>query len=128
MERSPYARKALRAAVNLAKVAVMTDTPFTTAAKLSDVPEEGVLPVSVGGLDLLICRHQGEIYAIENRCSHADMPLECGRVKAGWISCPAHGARFDLATGEALGPPATAPIRIFTVQVDGDIVSVASPT
>jgi 3-phenylpropionate/trans-cinnamate dioxygenase ferredoxin component len=103
-----------------------TFTPaFTPAAKVQDVPEEGVLPVRMGAIDLLICRHEGVLYAIENRCSHADMPLDCGRVKFGWISCPAHGARFDLESGEALGPPATDPIRTFAVRVQGDDVCVA---
>jgi 3-phenylpropionate/trans-cinnamate dioxygenase ferredoxin component len=127
MERPVDGGNSLHALTNLAMVATMQDTDFIAAAKLSDVPVEGVLPVRVGGLDILICRHEGVFYAIENRCSHADMPLECGRVKFGWISCPAHGARFDLETGEALGPPATQPIRTFAVQVEGDEVCIAVP-
>jgi nitrite reductase/ring-hydroxylating ferredoxin subunit len=45
-------------------------------------------------------------------------------MRLGWIACPAHGARFDLATGEALGPPANAPIRTFAVRVSDGMIEV----
>ena len=66
------------------------------------------------------------LYAIENRCSHADMPLACGRMRNGWIMCPTHGARFDLATGEALGLPASAPVATFAVRVVNGTIEIAA--
>jgi 3-phenylpropionate/trans-cinnamate dioxygenase ferredoxin component len=86
------------------------------------MPETGNRVVTVDGLEVLLCRFEGQVYALENRCSHADEPLACGRVRLGWIACPAHGARFDLETGEALTGPATEPVRVFAVRVvDGAI-------
>jgi 3-phenylpropionate/trans-cinnamate dioxygenase ferredoxin component len=73
----------------------------------------------------LLCLDEGQVYAVENRCSHLEEPLACGRVKWGWIACPAHGTRFDLATGEPMNPPATEPIRTFPVRVVGEMIEVA---
>jgi 3-phenylpropionate/trans-cinnamate dioxygenase ferredoxin component len=103
----------------------MVEPEFQQVATLADVPQDTVKPVLLDGLPLLLVHTSDRFYAIENRCSHAEEPLECGRVKHGWISCPAHGARFDLETGEALTLPATAAIRTYAVRIDGDVISVA---
>lgn len=98
---------------------------YHPALALADMPESGTVVVALGGVEVLLCRFEGEVYALENRCSHADEPLACGRIRLGWIACPAHGARFDLETGEALGPPATQPVRSFAVRIVGDMIEVA---
>lgn len=98
---------------------------FVAAAKLSDVPPGSVKPVTLNGKAILLCHNNAQVFAIINRCSHADEKLECGKMKAGWIACPAHGARFDLATGHAKNPPAKQPIEVFTVRIVGDVVEVA---
>lgn len=89
-----------------------------------DLPEGETRVVRIGDTDVLLCQDEGRVYAIENRCSHLDEPLTCGKVKWGWIACPAHGARFDLTTGEALGPPATIPIKTFPVRVVNGMIEV----
>jgi 3-phenylpropionate/trans-cinnamate dioxygenase ferredoxin component len=104
---------------------VMADPEFIDVAALTDVPPDTVKAVSVDGTAMLIIHTDDGIFAVENRCSHADQPLECGRVKYGWISCPAHGSKFDLETGEALTRPATDPIAIFAVRITGDRIEVA---
>jgi nitrite reductase/ring-hydroxylating ferredoxin subunit len=81
--------------------------------------------VVAGGRSILIVHHGGRLFAIENRCSHAEQPIECGRVRYGWIACPAHGAKFDLETGDALTAPATTPIATFPIRVVGDRIEVA---
>jgi 3-phenylpropionate/trans-cinnamate dioxygenase ferredoxin component len=103
----------------------MVEPEFHPAALAIDVPRDTVKAVMLNGVSLLLIHTEDGLYAIENRCSHAEEPLACGRVKYGWISCPAHGARFDLGTGEALTPPATAAIRTYPVRIDGDAISVA---
>jgi 3-phenylpropionate/trans-cinnamate dioxygenase ferredoxin component len=102
----------------------MAEPVFLEVAHVADVPPDSVKAVAVNGLSVLLIHTGDGLYAIENRCSHAEEPLACGRVKYGWISCPAHGARFDLETGEPLNPPATAPVRTFPVRIDGDAISV----
>ncbi|UVO55885.1 non-heme iron oxygenase ferredoxin subunit [Sphingomonas sp. SUN039] len=102
----------------------MVEPKFHPAADVASVPRDSVKAVTVDTLSVLLVHTEGGIFAVENRCSHAEEPLACGRVKYGWIACPAHGARFDLETGEPLTPPATAPIRTFPVRIDGDTISV----
>ena len=100
-------------------------TDFTPVAALADVPPDTTKAVIANGRPILIVHHDGNLFAVENRCSHADQPLDCGRVRWGWIACPAHGAKFDLATGEALSQPATEPIATFVVRTVGDTIEVA---
>jgi 3-phenylpropionate/trans-cinnamate dioxygenase ferredoxin subunit len=103
----------------------MSEALFVAVAKVDEIPPGKVKAVEAGGRAILLCHEEGRIHAIENRCSHAEMPLECGRVRWGWISCPMHGARFDLATGEAIKGPAVEPIDVFPVRIVGDAVEVA---
>lgn len=96
--------------------------PCLPVAELGDRPTSAV---AVGGSRIVLCQFDGGLFAIEDKCSHADEPLACGRIRNGWIACPAHGARFDLATGEVLGPPATEPIRTYAVRVVEGMIEVA---
>ena len=98
---------------------------FVVVATLADLPPETKKRVAVNGLDVLLCHTLDRVFAVENRCSHAEEGLDCGRMRNGWIACPVHGARFDLASGEALGPPATQPIQTWPVRITGDVIEVA---
>lgn len=71
-----------------------------------------------------IVRHNGGLYAIEDECSHGNVPLSEGDVEDGSIECYLHGSRFDLATGAVLNLPATEPVRVFPVRIDGDFIQV----
>lgn len=86
-------------------------------ARLADLEEQGAKAVYVMGKSIVICRSDKRVFALENECSHAFEPLECGLVRAGWIACPAHGTRFDLETGEPLNPPATKPVKTYGVEL-----------
>jgi len=103
----------------------MSETQFVDVAKLHDVPPGGKKCVEVAGQKILLCNNKDMIFAIENQCSHVLEPLEDGRMRNGWISCPVHGARFDLASGKPLNPPALFPIKTFEVKIEGDVISVA---
>jgi 3-phenylpropionate/trans-cinnamate dioxygenase ferredoxin component len=103
----------------------MPDVAFAPAMLLAELPEGAARLVDIKGNAVLLCHSEGQVYAIENRCSHLEEPLACGKVKWGWIACPAHGARFCLATGEALNPPASAAIRTFPVRVTSGMIEVA---
>lgn len=103
----------------------MSEASFQFVATLGDIPEDGVKVVEAGGLSILICKSEGQLFAVENRCSHAEEKLECGRMRRGWISCPVHGARFRLDTGEPMNPPATEPIRTFALRVTDGRIEIA---
>lgn len=92
-----------------------------------EVPEDGLLVRHLDGVDLILCRIDGEFHAVENRCSHARSVLHTGARQGAVITCPLHGAKFDLRTGKCMAPPATRPIRTLATRVDGErvIVTVA---
>jgi 3-phenylpropionate/trans-cinnamate dioxygenase ferredoxin subunit len=94
------------------------------ACAVSDVDPESAIAVEVDGIDVAIV-HSGErYYAIADECSHAAIPLSEGDVGDGEIECYLHGSRFDLATGEPLGLPATEPVAVYRCRLDGDDVLV----
>lgn len=99
-------------------------SPFIPVAKTADIPPGTTRLVEAHGHTVLLCNDSGTVYAVAPFCSHAHEPLACGRIKYGWIACPAHGARFDLETGEAMNPPATAPIRTFAVRIVEGVIEV----
>jgi 3-phenylpropionate/trans-cinnamate dioxygenase ferredoxin subunit len=103
----------------------MSNSKFTAVATLEDVPAGTKKVVAVNGMPVLLCHTDDRIFAIRNECSHAHEALDCGRMKYGWISCPVHGARFDLETGEPLNPPATEPLQTFEVRIVGETIEVA---
>lgn len=83
--------------------------------------------VTYGRLHVIVFNVDGTYYAIEDRCSHADVELSGGEVDlaACEITCPKHGARFDIKTGAALSAPAHAPVKTFDVRVQGGKVEIA---
>ena len=94
------------------------------ACSLSELPEEGALRVVLDGKPLCIARSQGEVFAVSDICSHADVSLSEGDVEDGTVECWLHGSRFDLRTGMPTGLPATKPVATYPVTVEGDDVLV----
>jgi 3-phenylpropionate/trans-cinnamate dioxygenase ferredoxin subunit len=97
---------------------------FTRAVRASELANNSSVAVEVNGKSILVWKSQEKIGAVINKCSHADEKLECGRIKNGWIACPAHGARFVLETGKVLNHPATKDIETFPVRVVDDWIEV----
>jgi 3-phenylpropionate/trans-cinnamate dioxygenase ferredoxin subunit len=62
------------------------------------------------------------IYALSDRCSHAEASLSEGEVFGEEVECPRHGSSFDLRTGRPLSLPATRPVAVYEVKVEGDAV------
>lgn len=97
---------------------------WTRAAELSAIPDPGMAAFDLGPERVLIARAGGTLYAVEDRCSHDDGPLDEGQMDGTDVVCPRHGARFDLRTGAATRMPASAPVRVFPVKVEGGAVLV----
>jgi 3-phenylpropionate/trans-cinnamate dioxygenase ferredoxin subunit len=68
-----------------------------------------------------------EVFAVEDTCSHADASLSEGELNGYRIECWLHGAEFDLRTGEAVVPPAVAPIKRFIVERNSDQLLIDHP-
>jgi 3-phenylpropionate/trans-cinnamate dioxygenase ferredoxin component len=103
----------------------MSEKSFVAVANLADLPAGTKKVVEANDVEIVLCNTLDQIFAVENLCSHAHEKLDCGKMKNGWISCPVHGARFDLETGEPMNPPATMRVRTFEVRVSGDTIEVA---
>jgi len=76
--------------------------------------------VEVDETPALLLRIGDEYYCIEDVCTHDGQPLTDGPVHNCEITCPRHGARFDLKTGSAMCMPATEPVQTFAVEVRDD--------
>ena len=94
------------------------------AASLGDIPDEGAIRVELAGKPVCLAKSGGEVFAISDVCSHADVALSEGDVEDGKIECWLHGSLFDLRTGEPSGLPATRPVPTYPVTVEGDDVLV----
>lgn len=101
----------------------MTET--LTVCSVSELPPGERVTVSWEDLDILVVNCEGELYAIEDRCSHDDGDLGEGELDADRcaIECPRHGALFDLRSGKPLTLPAYRPVETFPVAVDGENIT-----
>jgi 3-phenylpropionate/trans-cinnamate dioxygenase ferredoxin subunit len=68
-----------------------------------------------------------EVFAVEDTCSHADASLSEGELNGYRIECWLHGAEFDVRTGEAVVPPAVAPLKRFIVERNSDQLLIDHP-
>jgi 3-phenylpropionate/trans-cinnamate dioxygenase ferredoxin subunit len=80
--------------------------------------------VEWGELEIGVFNCAGEVYAIEDRCSHDDGPLVEGELDEGdcTIECPRHGSKFDLKTGRPKSLPAYEPVDTFPVVIDDEMI------
>jgi 3-phenylpropionate/trans-cinnamate dioxygenase ferredoxin subunit len=97
---------------------------WVPACPLADVPEDGTVRVELDGRPVCLARVQGQVYAIQDVCSHADVPLSEGEVDGTTVECWLHGSRFDLTTGKPIGPPATEPVPVYDTTIEGETVLV----
>ena len=101
---------------------------FERACALADVPTDEALGVTVGAYDVAIARSGDDVFALQDLCSHAAVPLSEGEVEDGTVECWLHGSCFDLRTGKPTGLPATEPVATFPVEVRGEDVYVDTDT
>ena len=88
---------------------------------LAQLKERGCSVVTGSGHAIAVFYHEGNIYAVDNRCPHMGFPLDRGSVKDGILTCHWHHARFDLSSGGTFNPFAD-DVRSFPVEVvDGEV-------
>lgn len=90
----------------------------------ADFPEGGLKRVDAGGMPLLVTRQAGRLCAIGAVCSHAGGPLDEGKLKGGVVTCPWHGSRFDVCSGDVRRGPATFPQPRYSIREDSGTVRV----
>ena len=97
---------------------------YQKVCTVADVPDAGVVGVVVDGVPVAVVRSEGELHAIHDVCSHEEIPLSEGDVDDGEIECWLHGSRFDLTSGRPTGLPATEPVPVYPLKIDGNDVLV----
>jgi nitrite reductase/ring-hydroxylating ferredoxin subunit len=100
------------------------------ACSTSDIAKGGLKSVKAGGKDLVIANVDGKFFAMDNWCTHEQGNLSEGQLNKTTLTCPEHGAQFDVTTGRVLaGPDGEAPgetptAKVHKVEVQGSNVMV----
>ncbi|WCC79298.1 non-heme iron oxygenase ferredoxin subunit [Cutibacterium equinum] len=102
---------------------------MSVVTSLSALEEDSPQEFDVDGTEIVLVRTEGEVHAIGAICTHAQVPMVDGDVEDCGLECYMHGSVFDLRTGEPRSLPATEPLPVYPVTIDGDdvLVDVANP-
>lgn len=98
---------------------------FVRVCGLTELEEDTPKRVELDGVPVSVVRTAGEVFAINDICSHANVSLSEGEVEDCSIECWLHGSSFDLRTGKPNALPATRPVPVYPVQIQGDDVLVS---
>jgi nitrite reductase (NADH) small subunit len=99
---------------------------YVRVGQLSDFPAGSLKTVEIAGKQLLLANLAGELFAIENTCTHRGGPLNEGTLEGKVVTCPWHGGQFDVTTGKVVGPPPQADEPTYSVKVHGNDVMIKS--
>ncbi|HEY7850787.1 MAG TPA: non-heme iron oxygenase ferredoxin subunit [Ktedonobacterales bacterium] len=102
--------------------------PFTLVARLSELAPGRLRRVVVGDRLILLAQVAGEVFAMDDDCTHISGPLDQGELCEYTLTCPLHLARFDIRDGRVLRGPARDALPTYAVRIVGDAVYVAAPT
>jgi 3-phenylpropionate/trans-cinnamate dioxygenase ferredoxin subunit len=97
---------------------------FVRVAKLSEIPDPGKRLVEIDDRLVVLFHVGGQVWAIDDVCTHDGGPLVEGELDGDQIECPRHGARFNVKTGAALSMPAFEPVATHEVKVEGSDILV----
>jgi nitrite reductase (NADH) small subunit len=97
---------------------------FVKVAKTDEVaPGQGKM-VEVSGKKIALFNVEGSFYGIDDTCTHRGGPLSGGVLDGKQVTCPWHGAIYDVTNGEVLGPPAPKGVARYNVRVEGENIEV----
>ena len=102
-------------------------TDWVRVGAVDDIKPGDVIQVEVDDEPVVVANTGSEFLATTDICSHEYVLLHDGWLEGETIECPQHGSKFDMRTGEVLNPPATQPILVYEVKVDGTDVYVRGP-
>lgn len=100
---------------------------WLTVAGTNEIQAGDFIQVDTGTLYILICNVNGQLYAIEDQCTHDGSSMATGCLEGDQIICPRHGARFCLRSGAALTPPAYDAVQTFPVRINANQIEVDLP-
>ncbi len=97
---------------------------FIKVATTEELADQQAKVVELEGEKIALFRVDGAFYAMSDTCTHRGGPLSEGTVEGTEVTCPWHGAKFDLRTGAVLGPPARQGVRGYPARVTGTDVEI----
>ena len=97
---------------------------FEKVGNISEVPPGTAKVYEVGDRAVAVCNVGGELYAVDDVCTHDEGSLDQGDLEGFEIECPRHGARFDVRSGEVKALPAVLPIDTFKVRLQGKDIEI----
>ncbi|MFQ5740823.1 MAG: Rieske (2Fe-2S) protein [Acidobacteriota bacterium] len=100
---------------------------LTKVAETKDLKEGAAICIDVNGESVALFNLDGTYYALSDSCTHVGGPLSEGEVSDGRVTCPWHGAQFDLRTGEVLRAPAMEGVATYEVVVEGNDIHIRVP-
>jgi 3-phenylpropionate/trans-cinnamate dioxygenase ferredoxin subunit len=107
---------------------------LTEVAKISQVPAGTMKLFQVDDKKILLVNYEGKIYAINGICTHMGGDLSKGKLEGKIITCPRHGSRFDVTTGESISGPKIAFLKfttknepVYEVKVEGESIKISLP-
>jgi nitrite reductase/ring-hydroxylating ferredoxin subunit len=102
-------------------------TDFIKVATLDEVGEGEMYPIEVDGEPVCLTRIGGTIYAFTDNCTHISGPLNEGELEGCVVTCPWHGAQFDVRTGKVVRGPARQDLYTYPVKVEDNVIFISLP-
>src|SRR5437660_9395385 len=102
-------------------------TDFIKVAELHEVKEGCLFPLEADGELICLTKIDSIVYAFTDNCTHISGPLNEGELDGEVLTCPWHGAQFDVRTGRVLRGPARQDIQTYPVRMDGASILVSLP-
>lgn len=93
---------------------------WVRVAALDECPPGTLRSAEAGGERIVVANVDGDLYVLQDRCSHQDYPLSDGELEGTTLTCIYHGATFDVCSGRATGLPALRPVKSYPVDVRDD--------
>jgi len=97
---------------------------FVRVATVDEVPAGQAKLVEINGQEIALFNVDGAFHALDNNCTHVGGPLCEGEITGTEVTCPWHGAVFDVTSGQVLGPPAGSNVNRYNVRIDGADVEI----
>ena len=97
---------------------------FIKVATTDELADQQAKLVELEGQKIALFRVDGALYALSDTCTHRGGPLSEGELEGAEVTCPWHGAKFDIRTGAVVGPPAPQAVKSYPVRVTGADVEI----
>ena len=107
----------------------MADETYVKVASLDKLPPGDMMRVTIGNNEIMLVNVDGKVHACGDVCPHQFSQLSYGQLDGPEVSCPLHGAKFNVMTGEQLPGKYSefGPVQVYEVQLDGSDILVKRP-